>query len=312
MENLPEKPDKPLDLDCCGNGCVPCVLDLYAEELAIWERECAHVTSGQHSARLEHTAAPEDYVGPELSVGVYRQYQIQSVSQETGDTRRFTCRLGHNQCLGLLPGQHVVIRGCSEGRSITRQYTPVSDVTLKGSFQLLIKVYKLGRMSQLVKRWEVGDWLDIRGPFGSLQYIPNQYSRVVMLAGGTGVAPMAQLIQAHLANEGEEGRVRLLYACRSYRDVLMKGHMAEWRRFWNFSAAFVLSQEPASSASSASCYQYGEDVIHGRIDKALLTTELGDAFQGTRVLICGPRSFDADMLKILDECSFPGEHVFRF
>ena len=69
-----------------------------------------------------------------------------------------------------------------------------------------------------------------------------QYERMLMLAAGTGIAPMAQLIQAILSNEREEGRVRLLYACKTYDDILMKQEIEEWRRFWNFSAVFVLSQ----------------------------------------------------------------------
>ena len=71
---------------------------------------------------------------------------------------------------------------------------------------------------------------------------PLQYDRVLMLAAGTGIAPMAQLIQAILSNENEEGRIRLLYACRTYSDILMKGEIREWKQFWNFSAVFVLSQ----------------------------------------------------------------------
>ena len=31
-------------------------------------------------------------------------------------------------------------------------------------------------MSQVVRHWQVGDWLDIRGPFGNLQYTPNEVS----------------------------------------------------------------------------------------------------------------------------------------
>jgi hypothetical protein len=43
---LPEKPEKPLDSDCCGRGCSPCVFDLYEQDLAIWERECALIQAG--------------------------------------------------------------------------------------------------------------------------------------------------------------------------------------------------------------------------------------------------------------------------
>jgi hypothetical protein len=37
----PPKPEPPDPSDCCGNGCDPCVHDLYGEKLAEWERRVA-------------------------------------------------------------------------------------------------------------------------------------------------------------------------------------------------------------------------------------------------------------------------------
>lgn len=39
----PPKPEAPLPGDCCGGGCARCVLDIYADELARWEREVAEI-----------------------------------------------------------------------------------------------------------------------------------------------------------------------------------------------------------------------------------------------------------------------------
>lgn len=41
--NTPFPPQKPLDADCCGNGCNPCVFDIYEQELKIWKRECERI-----------------------------------------------------------------------------------------------------------------------------------------------------------------------------------------------------------------------------------------------------------------------------
>ncbi|KAK7502229.1 hypothetical protein BaRGS_00006593 [Batillaria attramentaria] len=304
---LPEKPEKPLDSDCCGSGCVPCVLDIYAEELAIWEQECARIKAGETSySRSDSTVDAES---PALSLTDYHRYQIESIIQETHNTWRYRCRLGRNQSLGLSPGQHVVIRGHLSDKAITRQYTPVSYVSCKGFFELLIKVYEDGRMSQVVKTWQVGDWLEVRGPFGTLQYLPNKYDRIIMLAAGTGIAPMAQLIQSILANEEEEGKVRLVYACRCYEEVLMRKEIAEWRRFWNFSAVFAISQQQDANSS---LHQYGEEIILGRISQDMLVKELGENWEGTRILICGTRSFDAEMQQMLRTLGFPEHRVFKF
>lgn len=45
--SLPSKPEHPLDSDCCGQGCDRCVLDVYAEEVKIWEEECQQILSGE-------------------------------------------------------------------------------------------------------------------------------------------------------------------------------------------------------------------------------------------------------------------------
>lgn len=37
----PQPPEKPLACDCCDGGCDPCVYDVYADELAAYEKELA-------------------------------------------------------------------------------------------------------------------------------------------------------------------------------------------------------------------------------------------------------------------------------
>lgn len=39
-KDLVEKPEKPLDSDCCGGGaCCPCVWDTYFEQLERWQEQ---------------------------------------------------------------------------------------------------------------------------------------------------------------------------------------------------------------------------------------------------------------------------------
>ena len=46
---LPPPPREP-DLDeCCGNGCDPCVFDLYEQRLERWEKRCEAIRQAQES-----------------------------------------------------------------------------------------------------------------------------------------------------------------------------------------------------------------------------------------------------------------------
>uniref|UniRef100_H9H988 FAD-binding FR-type domain-containing protein n=1 Tax=Monodelphis domestica TaxID=13616 RepID=H9H988_MONDO len=55
--------------------------------------------------------------------------------------------------------------------------------------------YEKGLMSQYVKAWKVGDVAFWRGPFGGFPYRPNQYGELLMLAAGTGLAPMLPILR---------------------------------------------------------------------------------------------------------------------
>lgn len=50
-DTLPRKPERPLESDCCGLGCVPCIFDLYEEEVNIWEKECARLQAGSEESK---------------------------------------------------------------------------------------------------------------------------------------------------------------------------------------------------------------------------------------------------------------------
>lgn len=55
---LPSKPEPPLDSDCCGQGCDPCILDIYAEEVKIWEEECQRLKDGRTEESWQQEKLP--------------------------------------------------------------------------------------------------------------------------------------------------------------------------------------------------------------------------------------------------------------
>ncbi len=38
-QNLPPKPQAPVDYDCCGGGCADCELRIYLRELQRWQKQ---------------------------------------------------------------------------------------------------------------------------------------------------------------------------------------------------------------------------------------------------------------------------------
>jgi cytochrome-b5 reductase len=100
----------------------------------------------------------------------------------------------NNQPLGLPIGKHIRLRATVEGEEVVRSYTPTSSNSDKGFFDLVIKVYPKGKMSQHVDSLKVGEFIEVLGPTGRFEYEKNKFKHIGMLAGGTGITPMLQVI----------------------------------------------------------------------------------------------------------------------
>ena len=67
-----------------------------------------------------------------------------------------------------------------------------------------------------------GTAVEMKGPFTKFTYAPNQWDAVGMIAGGSGITPMYQLIHEILSNPRDKTEVRLVYASRTPGDIILK------------------------------------------------------------------------------------------
>ena len=111
--------------------------------------------------------------------------------------------------ISFIPGQyvHLSVPGTSEHRS----YSFASAAFEAGHYTFYIKVLEQGAMSDyLSQRAEPGDVMTVTGPFGRF-YLRPINKPVVMVAGGTGLAPMLSMLDTMVANNDTDYPVRLLY-----------------------------------------------------------------------------------------------------
>ncbi|KAH9295823.1 hypothetical protein KI387_039411, partial [Taxus chinensis] len=128
--------------------------------------------------------------------------------------------------LGLPIGQHISCRGKdAEGQEVIKPYTPTTLDSDVGYFELVIKMYPLGRMSHHFRELKEGEYLAVKGPKGRFKYRPNQVRAFGMLAGGSGITPMFQVTRAILENPNDKTKIYLIYGNVTYEDILLKDEL---------------------------------------------------------------------------------------
>jgi cytochrome-b5 reductase len=73
-----------------------------------------------------------------------------------------------------------------------------------------------------------GDLLEVKGPVFKQRYTPNMRGRIGMIAGGTGITPMLQVITEIVQNPEDTTQVHLLFANNAEDDIIMKVCCMVW------------------------------------------------------------------------------------
>ena len=159
--------------------------------------------------------------------------------------------------------------------------------------------------------------VEVKGPFQKFVYKANEWDSIGMLAGGTGITPMYQVLLEVLSNPRDKTEVRLVYASRTEEDIILRHELDALAAVYpNFKVVHVLSQ-PGESWAGAK----------GHIDRATLAAALPPPQEGakTRVLVCGPPGFmkafsgekksaadQGELSGLLKDMKYTQEQVYKF
>ena len=145
-----------------------------------------------------------------------------------------------------------------------------------------------GKMSQHLDSLAIGDTIDAKGPVGHMHYLglgrylldgsEHTVKRINMIAGGTGITPMYQVIKSVLKNSDDKTELALLYANQSPDDILLREELdALAADYPNFKVWYTVDKAEQDWAFSV-----------GFINKEMIEKSLFPAAADAITCLCGP------------------------
>lgn len=172
-------------------------------------------------------------------------------------------------------------------------------------------------MSQHIHSLKPGDQLSFKGPIPKYPWSANKHDHITLIAGGTGITPMYQLVRAIFNNSEDKTKVSLIFGNVGENDILLKEEFEKIENDYpqRFKAFYTLDNPPES-------WKHGK----GFISKELLQKVLPDSkSENIKVFVCGPPGLykaisgakksptdQGELDGILKELGYTKEQVYKF
>jgi cytochrome-b5 reductase len=149
--------------------------------------------------------------------------------------------------------------------------------------------YPTGNVSKVVGLLKIGDTIKVKGPKGQMVYRPGLVREFGMIAGGTGITPMLQIIRAILKNSSDRTKISLIFANVNEDDILLRKDLEQIAKDEKdrFKLYLVLNNPPIEGWTGGVGF-VTEDMIKEHCPKPA---------KDIKILMCGPPPMISAMKK---------------
>ncbi|KAH7927252.1 ferredoxin reductase-like protein [Leucogyrophana mollusca] len=248
-------------------------------------------------------------------------FKLKKVEPYNHNTAKFIFELpeGHASLLPIASCVYLKAENLldAKGKPVYRPYTPISASDAEGELTFIIKKYETGVASKYIHSLKPGDTLAVKGPLPKWPYKINEFETVALIGGGSGIAPLFQILQHALPDKTNKTKFKLIFANVTEEDILLRKELDDWKKKYpdTFDIVYVLDK-PGDKWKGPSGF-VNADLIKQHVAPA----SVGDK---VKVFICGPPPQMAsicglkDGMKqgalggILKELGYTEDQVFKF
>ncbi|KAG1656196.1 hypothetical protein FOA52_011997 [Chlamydomonas sp. UWO 241] len=260
-----------------------------------------------------------------LSPDEFKPFKLIAKEDKTPNTYMYRFELPDNKVSGIFTASCLVTKAMvkekpddASAEAVVRPYTPTSAPDARGYLDLVVKTYPNGKMSSHMAGLKIGETLEMKGPISKYPYQANSKQSIGMVAGGTGITPMLQVIDAILSNPDDHTSVSLVYANQTESDIILKDGIDEFAKQYpdKFKVYYVVAKPSVESAWKGGV---------GFVTKEILEAQLPSPCPDTVVMVCGPPGMmkavsgdkapdksQGEVEGLLKELGFSKDNVFKF
>jgi len=234
------------------------------------------------------------------SKNIYKPHlaTIEAIRDETPDIRSFRLVFQDEELrdsFSFRAGQFAEYSAFGYGEST---FCIASSPTRKGYIECCFRA--VGRVTDALRRLEVGDAIGVRGPYGNSFPIEQfEGKNLVFVAGGIALPPLRTLIWNCLDLRERFGEITIVYGARSEDDLVYKHELKEWEE--RPDVRLVKTVDPGGNGPA----------WDGRV--GFVPTILGEAAPSaanTIALVCGPPIMIKFTLPVLEKLGFGDEQIY--
>jgi ferredoxin-NADP reductase len=177
----------------------------------------------------------------------WQEAAIEAITPLTGRVKSFMLRppVWHP----FIAGQHLDVRlTASDGYQAQRSYSVASAPEMEGAYELAIEELEDGEVSPYFHEVaQVGDTVEIRGPFGGyFNWMAGEGGPVLLIGGGSGIVPLMSMAR-HRHAQRSTAQMTLLYGARSLAEAPFADALQTFDAAADgFRLVFALSREAAA------------------------------------------------------------------
>lgn len=233
-----------------------------------------------------------------------KEFDVEVVEIEdlTDVIKRLRFKLPEGEEFKFKPGQYVQLKAPlykGNAEEVYRAYSIASSPNLQGYFELIIGYVPEGIATTYVHHHlNIGDVVNVNGPFGDFYYRDND-REMVMVAVGTGVAPILSILN-YMRENNIQRKATFYFGARTPQDLFMLDYFAQLEEeMYDFTFVPTLSRTTEEDK-----WEGATGRVNNSIDKYLGDGENKEAY------LCGSDKMIASVVESLTNNGMDKELIY--